>query len=154
MKKLTLEFDDLQAWFTIGISSQLPDYKLLFRINKALQVKFIRVDDFAVNLPKMKGIFSLYAHYDVVNKIDFFLLSNRNEGKVLLSEFKQLDYFFIIKDETGSDLIDEYKSKIKTIEEVMFTQIIDIESAKNYPIVAEGFEMHLDEIDDWREVKN
>lgn len=150
MKKITLEFEDLQSWFTIGISCQLPDYKLLFRINKVLKTNFSRVEDFKIDVAKFKGNFSVYWYFDNINQVECFLISNRNEAKVLLNEFKQLDYFLIIRDEFGSELLEEYKGKIKEIKEVLFTQIIDIESIKNYAALAEAFEIHIDKIADWR----
>jgi hypothetical protein len=150
MKKLTLEFEDLESWFTLGISCQLPDYKLLFRINKNLKVQFKRVESFQVNLPEFKGTFSLYAYYDSINEVECFLLSNHMNSKSLVSEYKQLDYFLLLRDRSESDLLLQYKDKIRKINEVIFTQAIDIEALKNHNILAEALEIHMEKIAYWR----
>lgn len=146
MKKLTLEYNNIEAWHAIGISCQLADFKLIFQINKKLKIRFSRVEDFAVKIDKINGRFSLYTYFDTINQVEILLLSNRNESKILLSDYKQLDYFLIIRDESGDLVLDEYKVKIKEINEVLFTQIIEIESVKNYSLFAEALEMHLDSI--------
>jgi hypothetical protein len=150
MKKLTLDYEEPQTWLTIGISSQLPDYKLIYRINKSLNFNFERCDNLEVNLPKMKGSFSLYSYFDESNRLEIYLLANKLEGKVLFSEFKQLDYFLIMQNEQGADLMPDLKASLKTIDDLLFAQIIEIESAKNYLLLAEEFELHIDKISAYR----
>jgi len=146
MKKLTLDFDEPNGYSAIGISSQLADYKLLFHVNRILKLQFIRVENFEINNKYFSGNFSLYIHQDQNNRLDFFLMANKSDGKVLVSEFKQLDFLFIIEGEIDPVFISNITSKLRKIPQVLFTQEIDIEGIKNYSVLSEAFEMHLDRV--------
>jgi len=144
MKKLTLEFEEPAPWQTIGISSQLADYKLVFRINKALKTEFKRFDNFVAGTAKMKGEFSLYVFNDKANRLKIFLLSNKSNGNILIREFRQLDYFFIIDGEPEGRYLKDTVNKLREIPDVLFTQMIDMETVKNYSALTEAFELHVD----------
>lgn len=146
MKKLTLEFEEQNSYHIIGISSQIPDYKLLFHINKIMKLQFVRVDDFEIMQKVFKGSYSLYIHQDQNDRLDFFLLSNKKGGKSLITEFKQLDFFFIIDGDIDNSSLKEISTNLRKIPQVLFTQIIDLEGIKNYSVLFESFELHLDKV--------
>jgi len=146
MKKLVLDFEEPNGYIAIGISSQMADYKLLFHINKFLKLQFSRVDDFEIKNKFFSGNFSLYIHQDQNDRLDFFILSNKSKGKALVSELKQLDYLFIIDGDIDPALVKDISSGLRKLPQIIFTQIIEFDSIKNYSVLSEAFEKHLDSI--------
>jgi len=146
MKKLTLDFEEPNDYIVIGISSQIPDYKLLFHVNKLLKMQFVRVDNFEIKQKNFSGSYSLYIHRDQNDHLDFFLLANKTSGKVLIPQYKQLDYFFIIDGDTDPSLIKELSSGLRKLTQILFTQVIELEGIKDYSVLAEAFEIHLDKV--------
>ncbi len=145
MKKLTLDYEAPQQMQTLGISCQLADYKLIFRINKQLNIKFVRLESFTVNAGRFSGTYSLYHFYDSENEMDIYLLSNKMDNGVLISDFKQLDYFLILRGEyVDEDLLLSYKIQLRQVDDILFLQTIDIESIKNYLLFAEAYELHIE----------
>ncbi|MBN2747404.1 MAG: IPExxxVDY family protein [Bacteroidales bacterium] len=145
MKKLTLDYEAPQQMQTLGISCQLADYKLIFRINKQLNIKFVRLESLTVNAGRFLGTYSLYHYYDAENELNIYLLSNKTDNGVLISDFKQLDYFLILRGEyADEEIVLSYKTQLRKVEEVLFLQTIDMEAIKNYLLFAEAFEMHIE----------
>ena len=146
MKKLTLVFDDDFHWEIIGISCQLADYKLVFKINKELKTAFKRVEDFKTQAGKSNKAYSLYVFNDESNQLSFYLLSNKSENLHLVSEYSRLDYFLIVEGEPEDKFLKEISKKLKAIPEVLFTQIIDTSTIKNFSQLSEDFELHIDSL--------
>ena len=146
MKKLTLDFYEQNSMSSIGISCQLTDYKMLFNINKTLKYQFKKEDNLVINVAKIKGSFSLYFFDDLSNERKIYLLSNNDNGNILISELKQFDYFFIVDSNADDDYMNEIAKKIKGISQVIFTQNIDLEKVKNYDVFCEEFDSHIDTI--------
>jgi len=111
-----------------------------------MKLQFGRVDDFEIQNKIFSGSYSLYIHQDQNDRLDFFILSNKSGGKALATEFKQLDFFFIIDGDIDPSLVKEISSNLRKIPHVIFTQILDLEGIKNYSVLSEAFEMHLDQV--------
>lgn len=145
-KKLKLDFEECSHFDAIGISCQLADYKLLFHINKQMKYKFKRVPNFKVVQKNLAKEFSLYQHPEPENHRNLFLLANKNSNLSLIPEFHQLDYFLVIDGESDSKFLRSLAKQLRKIDQIILTQIIDLESIKNYDDLASNFEYHIDHL--------
>ena len=110
----------------IGICSHHSDYRLVWGINELLKLKLAKADDTFVVTSK-KGISSRHAYYfqaDEENMMDFYLIKNKSEGKFLIQEKQQVDYFFFLLNNRTIDL-DEWLSKIKGHTSVLAAFVFD-----------------------------
>ena len=90
-KKIQIaSFDDTTV---IGINSSLPDYKLVWSINKQLSIDLVRYDDL-----EFEGAgFSFFYYTAGENYNVYNLVSLVRKDKVLYSFNPRLDYLFLIQ---------------------------------------------------------
>ena len=121
-KKQILSFDYDYNYQIVGICCHLKNYKLAYFINKALSLNLIKQEDFTFSfVDALKSAFSFYKHNLEENQLNIYLVQNRSsEGGVLIPEYKQADYVFIV----------EYLTKIKNISSVLTAFNIDYKSLK------------------------
>ncbi len=97
--KHTLSFENDYDYELIGICSHVSDYKLVWNINENLDFKLEKAHDlFDVN-SKKGSILSSHPYYlmlDDENKLDIYLIKNKHEGKYLIPEKQQIDYFLFL----------------------------------------------------------
>ena len=82
----------------IGICSHNSDYRVIWGINELLDILLERPqDNFIIN--SQKGIQAEYPYYqfhDEENYLEYFFIKNKHEGKYLIPEKKQIDYFLFL----------------------------------------------------------
>jgi len=132
---LVLE-DDPIDFEIIGICSQLPEYKFIWSINDCLKSKFVQKEESLITYDK-KGIkkaeFSTYFYTHPVDRVNFYLIKNKNEGDVLISEKMAIDYFLFIYDNISFDLSD-LVTQLKKVDSVLGAYVFEqdeIPSAEN-----------------------
>ena len=133
------EVDDLSI---IGISSSLPDYRLVWCINNNLNFNF-KYEDFPfIPAKQIENInFSFFQHHDKENFKWFYFLSNKSQNKFLISDFKSIDYLLFIKGMVDELLINETILKIKKIKNVHLTQLLDLKKIKHLDLILNDFEL-------------
>ena len=100
----------------IGICSHHVDYRLAWGINEKLFLELEKANDDFVVEPK-KGLISyhsLFEFKDDENMIDYFLIKNKSEGKFLIPEKQEIDYFLFLL-ENYQDRLDELMQKLRTV---------------------------------------
>ncbi len=118
MKKYLLNFstESTNNIYAAGISCTEPDYKLCWLLNNTLNTDLTKSDDIVIsNKDNTNDSFLLYKYiYDDID-LQLFLISNKNEGRILLDKLKNIDYIFVMK---GIDADSQIFSKLKTIESI------------------------------------
>lgn len=111
----------------IGIASHEIDYKLIWEVNQALELNFVRQENLIVYNKKLdtEQSFSLYKAEDENNQIIFNLISNRCENGFLAEEINTFDYFLQIIGEISDAHKKEVVKKLKSINKVLTAINID-----------------------------
>ena len=115
-RKHTLAIDHDYDYEMIGICSHHNDYRLVWGINSALNLNLEKADkDFVVDIKKGQNLssHSLYEFKDPENLVEYYLIKNKNEGKFLIPEKQDIDYFLFLHEnyiDNSSELIQKLKS--------------------------------------------
>jgi hypothetical protein len=101
-----------------------------------MDVGFERADDIVVKHEK-KGSSGLYPLFTYSNNDaeDYFIIGNKGNNGHFATDFKQVDFFMMIRNKSRYTLIDELITKLKKIKHI--TSVIEIEpkemkSAENF----------------------
>ncbi|HEY0299362.1 MAG TPA: IPExxxVDY family protein [Arachidicoccus sp.] len=104
VKSLILDVTDSYEEFfedaiLIGIVTSHKSYKFCLRLNKTLNFNFRLNTDIVIELKKKKRIYHFPVYQSDVRHslIKHYLYDNRNDGEVLLPEFKNIDFVWLIK---------------------------------------------------------
>ena len=98
INKLDISINYGDAFIMLGIVSTNTDYQLAHFINKALDIHFSKYDDFVFNgSGKKKYPYSWYYCFSEELKVNAYLIANYHRAKKLLPEYKQIDYFIVLK---------------------------------------------------------
>lgn len=101
IKTYTLDFESSIDYDLIGICSHHNDYRLAWGINSDLQFHLAQsAEPFYVTITK-KGItvhqpHSMFEYYEEENRVNYYLIKNKEEGKYLIPERPSIDYFLFI----------------------------------------------------------
>ena len=132
----------------IGIHTTLEDFKLAYLLNNNLKTHFSR-SSFSLDFEKdqNKASFSIYDYSNEKYDYEWYLISNsykeerKNESDTLnlttetitylIPEKKRVDYFLKIVGESNQQLIKKTVDRIKTINQVVTSYTIDVETLKS-----------------------
>ena len=150
-----LILDDVfeQPFKLIAIHSSVEEYKLAFLLNKHLGLRLSRSSkDVDFQIKDLKVLFALYTFEDIQKYCNYFLVSNFSKGELisngnlnslfqdeqvafkkmyLLPEFKQVDFFLKIEEESTSLSEKLLLNKIKKIPQVSTAYAIDFHQIKS-----------------------
>lgn len=118
--KYNLTLETNYDYDMIGICSHHSDYRLVWGLNELLRLKLVKAETLFDTHNKKTG-FSKHPYFFQRNEdemIDFYLIKNKHEGKFLIPEKQQIDYFLFL---VGNQTIDveEWLLKIKTHSSVL-----------------------------------
>jgi hypothetical protein len=136
--KIDFEFDSI----LIGLSSNYEDYRLCWQLNQDLNWELIRTENLPSIQPKKNfGLFELqesmtghvmFSHIDDDNFIDNYLISNFSDTGYLIPEYKQCNYFLLMRgDSANQEEVNSVLRIIQNIELVNSVFIIDFNSIKD-----------------------
>ena len=118
----------------LGIVAPIPDYRLCWYLNQALNFDFRINNDLEVKLIK-KGreyFFPIYQSFEKGGTLSHYLYNNQCEGEYLLPEFKHLDFLWLIKDDVISTAdLNALISSIKSISSIQLITEMNIDKVKN-----------------------
>jgi len=128
-KKHILAFEEQIDFEMIGLCSHHSDYRLVWAINDLLKYKLVKSDEeFIVTNKKGEPIssHSMYTYYDEENRLDFYLIKNKVEGKFLIPEKSAIDYFLFLCDNVSIEAADVVK-QLKLVPSVLAAYLFDPE---------------------------
>lgn len=135
IQKHTLFLETDYDYDMIGICSHHSDYRLAWGINELFRLHLAKADDFfEVSLKKNeKSRHSYYFQYDEDNLLDIYLIKNKGEGKFLIPEKQQIDYFLFLKNNATFEM-DDWLAKLKNHPSILAAFLFDpteFESTEN-----------------------
>jgi hypothetical protein len=156
LAKHTLKIEDDYDFVLIGISSHEKEYRICWALNNKFKFEFKKIESLEIKGKKQltPSFFSLFLYVDEDNFKEYFVLANLSESKSvdaknftlfeeeakqdqstenewLVPEYKQMNYFFVVKGDIEQDELDEIMGKIKEIDMVLTAVDIDVEQLKS-----------------------
>lgn len=100
-KKHLLEWESETDFDLIGICSHHNDYRLAWGINSVLDFRLEQSSDPFFITHTKKGItvhqsHSMFEYYEEENRVTYFLIKNKEDGKFLIPEKPTIDFFLFI----------------------------------------------------------
>ena len=130
--KLLVEYDYEFALF--GISSAVRDYKLAWLVNKALNIRIVKVEDLEIDYYNQDKITTSHFLYETEH-CKLRIVKNKSFGEekkpLLIPELPNFDYFLLIQDESELFDIPEMLVKLRTLDLIQYIQPIEIEKLKS-----------------------
>lgn len=123
VKKYQLTFDPEYDYEMIGISSHHHDYRLAWNINNKLDFQLsYSLEQFQIKVTRKKVEellnFTMFEYDDVTNKVHYYLIKNKEAGKLLIAECPAIDYFLFIHEKDMVDTAD-IVSKLRSVPSIL-----------------------------------
>lgn len=156
MGKHTLQVENDYDFVLIGILSYAKDYRICWALNNRFGFELTKTDALEIKGKKKKAptYFSLFKYENQEDFIEYSVLANLSEGKligpknlslfdegtdasgstekeVLIPEYKQMNYFFVIKGEIGNKEVEGIIKKMKEIDLVQTAVNIEVGKLKS-----------------------
>ncbi|MDT8393109.1 MAG: IPExxxVDY family protein [Bacteroidales bacterium] len=144
-RKNTLYIQRDQHISLIGISCHLKSYRLSFSINKMLNFRLQRIDDFEIpnhGGEDILGFPILLFNADEM-KNHFCLISNHHPQRKLIPALRQVDYFLIAKNPIDKYTKEKILARLRNISQVVAAYEIDANGTKDLDVLLEEMELHL-----------
>lgn len=109
MAKYTLEVESEYDYDVIGLCSHHQDYRVIWELNHHLGLGFVKGNDFYKNYTKKGVLVSEHSKYEFSDDdtgLDYLFVKNKAQGKFLLAELAQIDFFIFIKNNFAMDVDD------------------------------------------------
>lgn len=135
-KLIVAPFDDIQI---IGINSTLADYKLAYYFNNDLHFKFTRLDDILLD---DEHPFAFFYYNAGENRNVYNLVSLRHQGLPCVKLKPQMDYLLIVRNHITDDRLEQLIKNIRSIRQVTYAYIMDLEKTPVLDVLLERIEMH------------
>jgi hypothetical protein len=137
-KRHLLEWESETDFDLIGICSHHNDYRLAWSINSTLGFRLEQsTSPFYVTHTK-KGItvhqsHSMFEYYEEENRVNYFLIRNKEEGKLLIPEKPTIDFFLFIHKDNVIDAhqLAEKLRQVNSILAIFKLQPEDLPSTEN-----------------------
>lgn len=131
IKKLSIQDD--YDFSLVGISSHSKDYRLCWSINNNLGTSFTKQEDLKVELIKTHELshFSFYEYEDEENFNKQYIISNTGTSGNLLPEYRNLDYFWMVKGNFTKQNMRDLLEGLSKIEVVIACLELDVSSLKS-----------------------
>jgi len=143
-KKLKLEgFYSVEDVAIIGLNCTMPDYKAVWHLNNTKLFDFKKEEDFQFKPLRSAELlnFSFFVYDDEAHFTYYYFIANKNQGFYLINEFKQFDFFLMIKGSNIGIKEKEVQSLVKSIAKFTFVYLIDIEKIKDISLIINDLEL-------------
>lgn len=134
MAKTVLKFDDDDQFdfILIGIVCQHKDYRLCHELNTTLDIVLKREEDYDIfNGKRMEQVSFSFYEYLTDEDDQYYLLSNKGKLGWLIPEQKQIDYFFIIRENVTRINQSELINRLKEVTIILGTFKMDPKNLKS-----------------------
>ena len=111
-----------------GIVSQEKPHRLAWLLNKIHPYKFVRIDDYELEINSKPNAFAQFIFDDEENHTQHVILSNKDESSFLIPELRNFDYLLLIKGAIDFFEDETLKNNIKTIPSIQI--IFEVETDK------------------------
>lgn len=121
MAKFTLDLEDDFNFDLIGLCSHQGDYRVCWSINEKIGLRLKKsIEPFMVSGKKgiVNSSHSLYEWEDENESVFYYLIQNKSNGKFLVPEKSQIDFFLVIQ-EAGVVDVDNLLTQLKDIPSIL-----------------------------------
>lgn len=132
-KKHTLTFEQAYDFDMIGVCSHHSDYRLAWGINNAVNLKLTKCDEeYVVTNKKGEKIssHSMYEFLDEENRLEYYLIRNKENGKFLIPEKPSIDYFLFLNNNVAIEL-EEIVFELKKVSSILGVYPFDPEEIES-----------------------
>ena len=137
--KLALDSRDLTDGFfeetrILGIMAPIKDYQFCWHLNNLLGLDFRINNDIEIQLTKKHRnyFFAVYEFAEEHTSLIHYLYNNQFDGEYLLPEFKHLDFLWLLKGDSISELaLQQLIDSIRHIKGVQLVLELTNEKIKN-----------------------
>jgi len=136
MPKLSLDIEYEIDFKIFGIVTPSQDFKFAHYLNDKLKLSLKRIKDREIfdNKSDIFQFFKQFHFIDKLDKIDYYLIKNKNLSSYCLPEFNIMDYLLLITGEKYSNQDKDLKQKlaeIKTVSSVLQIQPKQVKNVEN-----------------------
>ncbi len=139
MATLTLSTQDIIDEFfegtkLLGIVTTVKDYRFCWNLNNMLGLDFRINHGIEIQLTRKRRLyfFSVYEYEEPNTSLCHYLYNNLNDGEYLLPEFKNLDFLWLMKNDTVTkEYLDQLKILLRDIPGVQLITELTYEKIKN-----------------------
>ncbi|MGV3613578.1 MAG: IPExxxVDY family protein [Fluviicola sp.] len=136
-KRHVLSLETSVDFELIGICSHHSDYRLAWGINKILDLELTKSEEPFV-IQSRKGTIvsqhSFHVFIDEVDHMEWYLIKNKSEGKFLIPEKNQIDYFLILRENVLHEL-EDLVERIRESNSVMAAYVFEAESIPSAELI-------------------
>lgn len=144
VKKLSLDIDYTNEYAFIGISCHLKDYRLCFYLNKELDFKFKKIEDFnQLDESQQTHPYSVYFYNCPDSNTNFCLISNHHAEMKLIPSLKQFDFFLLFQQNLSKNSKVELIRKIKKVPNMLMAYEIDFSKMNKINYLITELELQL-----------
>lgn len=135
-KKHTLLFEQEYDFDMIGLCSHHSDYRLVWGLNEILRLRLTKCEEeYVISNKKNERIseHSFYEFIDEENRLEYYLIKNKNNNKYLIPEKPSIDYFLFLVNNIAFE-VDDLVEKLRAVESILGIYPFnpeEIESAQN-----------------------
>lgn len=118
----------------LGIVTSVKDYRFCWNLNMILGLDFRMNHDIEIELKRnrRKYFFSVYEFREPNSALCHYLYNNLYDGEFLLPEFKNLDFLWLMKNDTVTDeYVNQIKIMLRNIPGVQMVTELTNEKIKN-----------------------
>ena len=130
--KLIVEYD--YEFDLFGISSPARDYKIAWLVNKALNIRIVKVQDLEIEYHNQDKITTAHFLYETEH-CKLRIIKNKSFGEekkpLLIPELPNFDYFLWLQDESHLFDISEMLGKLRILDLIQYIQPIEVEKLKS-----------------------
>lgn len=133
MAKHILKTDSKEVYdfMLFGIICQHHDYRLCFEMNRVLNLSLERTTDLELTLNKGKDkIKTARFEYKDGFGNEYFVLSNKTSNGLLITEYKNIDYFFMVREPIQVNDKLQLEKKLRAIPVVLGAYHLEPEKIK------------------------
>lgn len=133
MAKHILKTDSKEVYdfMLFGIISQHHDYRLCFEMNRVMSLSLERAADLEISLNKGKDkIKTTRFEYKDGFGNEYFVLSNKTSNGLLIPEYKNIDYFFMVREPVAVHDKSQLEKKLRSIPIVLGAYHLEPEKIK------------------------
>jgi hypothetical protein len=138
-KKHTISYDAEIEFEVLAICSPYPDFRFIWNINKAAELQMTKAE-IPFHLYNKKGELSSshskYYWHDDSNEVQYMILKNFEQGKRLVPELDQVDYFLFVQTDYNTPTKDILKA-LTRCEAVMTAFEVNVEDYPFFGLVQE-----------------
>lgn len=145
-RKKTLQSQPFDDILLLGISTTLPDYKLVWHLNRQLDINLIKYNNIYPDPHDRSESYSFYLFDQGENLNVFNLVALNNEGKRWMKLPVNTDFLFIIRNALDQDRLDFITQTIRNILHITYAFTVDPNKIKSIDIMLETIEFHEMEI--------